>query len=305
MTYENPKLVIETSQFEPGSIRWRSPSNIALVKYWGKHGDQLAKNPSISFTLDAAATDTTTHYKARTKPDDAIQLELYLDGNRRTDFEERTKSYFKRLLPIYPFLSQLEFKIETSNSFPHSAGIASSASGMSALALCLVDLENQIFGGLESGGMDMQKASYLSRLGSGSACRSVYGHAALWGTLGDVAGSHEEYAIPVADLLHKDFQEFHDDILIVSAGEKSVSSRAGHGLMDTNHYADLRYGQAKRRCLEMMHVLEGGDVERFGEILESEALTLHALMMASSPPYLLLEPNTINAIRHVQQWRQE
>ncbi|MEL6394220.1 MAG: diphosphomevalonate decarboxylase, partial [Bacteroidota bacterium] len=128
---------------------------------------------------------------------------------------------------------------------------------------------------------------------------------ALWGTLGDVAGSHEEYAIPVADLLHKDFQEFHDDILIVSAGEKSVSSRAGHGLMDTNHYADLRYGQAKRRCLEMMHVLEGGDVERFGEILESEALTLHALMMASSPPYLLLEPNTINAIRHVQQWRQE
>lgn len=305
MAYENSKLVLDSDRVESGAIRWRSPSNIALVKYWGKHGDQLAKNPSVSFTLDAAATDTTMHYSAKARTDEGISVVLYLDGQRRADFEDRTKAYFKRLLPIYPFLKQLDFKIETSNSFPHSAGIASSASGMSALALCLIDLENRFFGGLESGGFDMQKASYLARLGSGSACRSVFGHAALWGTLGDMDNSHEEYAISIADQLHEDFKGFHNDILIISAGEKSVSSRAGHGLMDTNPYADLRYSQAKRRCSEMMQVLSNGDVERFGEILESEALTLHALMMASSPPYLLLEPNTINAIRRVQQWRSE
>ena len=303
MEYDNPKLVIDSEKVLSGAVRWRSPSNIALVKYWGKYGDQLPKNPSVSFTLDAAATDTTMHYRVKKEGGDQVEIELHLDGERREDFEERTAQFFRRLYPIYPFLRQLAFRIETSNSFPHSAGIASSASGMSALALCLVSLEEKLFEPLASRPDFFHKASYLARLGSGSACRSVYGDAAVWGRLTDLADSSEEYAVSVANQLHAEFQEFHDDILLISRSEKSVSSRAGHGLMDTNPYADIRYGQAKRRCSEMLRVLNTGDLDRFGEVLESEALTLHALMMASSPPYLLIEPNTINAIRAVQQWR--
>ncbi|MEM7572855.1 MAG: diphosphomevalonate decarboxylase [Bacteroidota bacterium] len=305
MQYDNPKFVIDSKQLVSGALRWRSPSNIALVKYWGKYGDQLPKNPSVSFTLDAAATDTTMYYRARSKSEDGAEIELRLDGERRPDFEERTAQYFQRLYPIYPFLRQLSFRIETSNSFPHSAGIASSASGMSALALCLVSLEEKLFEPLSSRAAFFHKASFLARLGSGSACRSVYGNAAVWGRLTDLPDSSEEFAVSVSDQLHDEFKGFHDDILLISRSEKSVSSRAGHGLMDTNPYADVRYGQAKRRCSEMLRVLEVGDLERFGEVLESEALTLHALMMASSPPYLLVEPNTINAIRAVQQWRQD
>ena len=36
---------------ESGTVAWDSPSNIALVKYWGKKPVQLPANASISFTL--------------------------------------------------------------------------------------------------------------------------------------------------------------------------------------------------------------------------------------------------------------
>jgi diphosphomevalonate decarboxylase len=32
-------------------ISYEAPSNIALVKYWGKYGNQLPTNASVSFTL--------------------------------------------------------------------------------------------------------------------------------------------------------------------------------------------------------------------------------------------------------------
>lgn len=306
LDYKNPNLKILSSETAAGSVRWRSPSNIALVKYWGKYGDQLPKNPSVSFTLDSAATDTTLHYVPSTKIGDGkIDVELLLDGVANPVFAKRTAAFFEKLLPIYPFLEQLDFKIETSNSFPHSAGIASSASGMSALACCLVNLEERLFVPILNEKERWKKISYLSRLGSGSACRSVFAEAAVWGKLSELEDSSEEYATPIANLLHKNFKNFHDDILLISTGEKSVSSSAGHGLMDSSPYAEVRYQQAKRHCTEMLTVLRKGDLERFGQILELEALTLHALMMASQPPYLLLEPNTITAIRAVQRWRDE
>ncbi|PHI20570.1 diphosphomevalonate decarboxylase [Lewinellaceae bacterium SD302] len=313
-TYENSSLRLITSEVSSGSLRWRCPSNIALVKYWGKYGNQLPRNPSVSFTLDSAATDTTLHYAVRTgEMTDRAKVELLLDGVQRDDFARRTADYFTKLFPIYPFLRQLEFKIETSNSFPHSAGIASSASGMSALACCLVDMEERLFEPIKDKSERWRKVSYLARLGSGSACRSVYADAAVWGELSGLqslpgsangqTGGSLEYAVPVGERLHQNFKAFHDDILLISSGEKSVSSSAGHGLMDNSPYAEPRYKQAQRNCEEMLTVLSNGDMDRFGSILESEALTLHALMMASQPPYLLMEPNTITAIRAVQQWR--
>lgn len=305
MDYTNSSFLVDTTELSPGAIRWRSPSNIAIVKYWGKHGVQLPQNPSLSFTLSSAATDTTLHYAPQKSKTPGISVELYLDGARRPDFEKRTVAYFESLVPIYPFLRQLDFRIKTSNSFPHSAGIASSASGMSALALCLVSLEERFFAAFAERAAFFKKASYLARLGSGSACRSVYGNAAVWGKTDALAGSSDEVAVPVADGLHARFRGYHDDILLISKAEKSVSSRAGHGLMEGNPYAEARYRQAGQRTTELLSVLRTGDVERFGEVAESEALTLHALMMASQPPYLLLEPNTLTAIRKIQDFRTE
>ena len=304
-TYQDPSLTVISSEVTPGALRWRSPSNIALVKYWGKHGDQLPGNSSVSFTLDGAATDTTLHYAPRSNFGEQLELELLLDGQPQPAFTERTRKYFAHLLPVYPFLKQLAFRIETSNSFPHSAGIASSASGMSALALCLVSLEERLFEPLPDRAAFLRKASYLARLGSGSACRSVYPGAAVWGRVGGLPDSSEGHAVPVGDRLHPVFKTYHDDILLISHAEKAVSSRAGHGLMEQNPYATVRYAQADRRTAEMMEVLKSGDTARFGELVESEALTLHALMMSSHPYYTLIEPNTLQVIAKLQQYRRE
>ena len=304
MTYDRPDLTLITGDVTPGAVRWRSPSNIALVKYWGKYGDQLPRNASVSFTLEGAATDTTLHYSPNTQADGKMKVDLSLEGQPNPAFSERTRTFFERLLPIYPFLKQLSFKVATSNSFPHSAGIASSASGMSALALCLVSLEEQLFQPLATRGDFWRKASYIARLGSGSACRSVYGGAAVWGAVDTVEDSSEEYAVSVREELHPVFQDYHDDILLISKTEKSVSSRAGHGLMEGNPYAEARYAQANRRTSRMMDILRRGEVEDFGQLVESEALTLHALMMSSQPPYLLIQPSTLKVIERIQQFRQ-
>ncbi len=303
MNYHNPALTVLSDEVRPGAVRWRSPSNIALVKYWGKHGDQLPQNSSVSFTLDAAATDTTLHYAVRKTAGEGVEVWLELDGKPQPHFSARTKAYLERLLPVYPFLKQLSLRIETTNSFPHSAGIASSASGMSALALCLVSLEESFFETLPP--LDFfRKASYLARLGSGSACRSLYGGAAVWGRTVGLPDSSDDYALSVSDTLHPTFQNYHDAILLISRAEKSVSSRAGHGLMEHNPYAPARYAQANRRTEEMLGVLRTGKVERFGELLESEALTLHALMMSSHPYYTLIEPNTLQVITALRRYRE-
>lgn len=305
MNYHDPSLTVLSDEVTPAAVRWRSPSNIALVKYWGKHGDQLPGNASVSLTLGAAATDTTLHYTARKDHGEEIDATLLFHGEEKIDFAARIRNYFSRLLPVYPFLKQLSFRMETGNSFPHSAGIASSASGMSALALCLVDLEEKLFGRKLEEVEFFRKASYLARLGSGSACRSVYGGAAVWGKVPGLEDSSEEYALSITDRLHPTFSTFHDDILLISKAEKPISSRAGHALMEQNPYAPARFAQADRRTADMVEILKRGDLENFGQLLESEALTLHSLMMSSHPSYTLIEPNTLHVINKLRWFRRE
>lgn len=304
--YENPRLLLDSSNPpEPGRITWRSPSNLAIIKYWGKHGVQLPRNPSLSLTLSASCTDTALAYAFKEEPDHRIDLEFLFHGEENEPFRVKTLAFLESLAPQFPFLRQLNLTINTGNSFPHSAGIASSASSMSSLALCLCSLEDTLFGTLQDAGEFDRKASYLARLGSGSACRSIFPHAAVWGATPSVAGSSDEYAVPAGDLLHPEFKDFHDDILIVSTREKSVSSRAGHALMEGNPYAEPRYAQAKNRLARLTDALQSGDLETFGKIAEDEALALHALMMCSNPSFMLLEPNTVALIQKIRAYRAE
>jgi diphosphomevalonate decarboxylase len=305
LDYKNPKLIVESSKIKEGSIHWRSPSNIALIKYWGKHGKQLPRNPSISFTLDAAYTDTLLEYEPKKGVDHGIDLSFFFDGQPKPAFGDKVQKFLESITDIFPFLRQLKITIKSNNSFPHSSGIASSASSMSALALCLCSLEDEFFGTLKDDVAFRQKASYVARLGSGSACRSIFEGLGLWGATGEVESSSDLYAVPMIDEVHDVFSTYHDAILIVSQGSKSVSSRAGHALMDGNLYAESRYKQAKQNLHNLLGALQSGDVDVVGQLSESEALTLHALMMSSNPPYILMKPNTITLIEEVRRFRQE
>lgn len=305
MDYKNPTGIIRTETVPKGTIRWKSPSNIALIKYWGKFPVQMPRNPSISFTLDAAYTETTLKYSPRKDDHTGIDLKFYFEGSENQAFSARIEKFLTSLIPIFPFLRQLSLEIHSKNSFPHSSGIASSASSMSALALCLCTLEEQVLDlDLENEEFD-RKASYVARLGSGSACRSIFSEAALWGKLNDFEGSSDEYAVPLGNELHKTFKGFRDWIFLVSSEKKSVSSSKGHELMDSNDFSEARYVQARKKSHVLLDYLRHGKVEEAGKIIEEEALTLHGLMMCSRPGFILMEPETIELIRGIQRYRED
>ena len=284
-----------------GSVAWRSPSNIALIKYWGKRPVQITQNASISFTLTNSHTDTRVKYE-QLDSGDGPEVVFFFEGKKETSFATRIIKYLQSIKGHLPFLNHVKLTIESSNSFPHSSGIASSASSMSALALCLCEIEQRIEGIEGKSESLWKKASFLARLGSGSACRSVFPGMAAWGTTNHIAGSTNDRAIQVKGC-DPIFYEFHDDVLIVSEEKKSVSSSAGHALMDTNPFAQVRYQQADQNMEMLLAAMKEGNLELFGQIVEDEALTLHALMMCSNPSYLLMKPGTLTAINQIREFR--
>jgi diphosphomevalonate decarboxylase len=294
-----PKQYSKT--LDKGSVSWQSPSNIALVKYWGKYGEQIPKNASISFTLSNCHTKTTLFFDK--KSTDGFDFEIYLDGKREQDFEPKILKFFERVLIYLPFLKDYTFKIETTNSFPHSSGIASSASGMSAIALCLMSIENTLTEEEIPTAYFNQKASFLARLGSGSACRSVEGDLIIWGEHPNIENSSNLFGIRYPYDIHDTFKNYQDTILLVDKGEKQVSSTLGHNLMHNNPFAEQRFQQANENLSKLIPILKIGDLSAFIEIVESEALSLHAMMLTSTPYFILMKPNTLEIINRIWAFR--
>lgn len=284
---------------EKCKITWRCPSNIAIVKYWGKKGNQLPCNTSVSMTLSKSYSETEVElFEKKTK--ETIELDYFFEGEKQRQFEERIKNYLIKQYDSLPVLKNHSICIHSSNSFPHSAGIASSASAFGSLALALLDASKN-----DPASKDFQKkASTLARLGSGSACRSAFAGFVVWGKNKLIAGSSDQFAIPVKQV-HKNFSKMRDAILIIDEHPKSISSSVGHELMNGHPYANARFKQANERSMELIEVLASGDYESFIEISESEALTLHAMMMTSKDPYILLKPGTLAAIEKIKSFRKK
>ncbi|MEE4175918.1 MAG: hypothetical protein V2I46_00265 [Bacteroides sp.] len=296
------KKIIEHPQ---GEVSWESPANIALVKYWGKFTGQLPMNPSLSFTLRESVVRITMKYSL-TDDAPAGLRSFRLNGEPNPKFQDRIGKYLAAMQAHYPFLEQAVIDIESQSTFPHSAGIASSAAAFSALALALGQIEVELAGYHNPDeSAFLNKASFAARLGSGSACRSVYGGFTEWGRSAHLPGSNDDFAIKIPDAdIHPDFRNLHDTILIVDDSEKKVSSSAGHGLMDGHDFRESRIVQAEKNLGDLLAVLKNGDQERFAAIVENEALTLHGLMMSSRPGYILMKPGTIALIDKIRDFRE-
>ncbi len=288
---------------DQGSVTWRAPSNIALVKYWGKKPDQIPANPSISFTLDACATTTTLRYQKLEEIGADFEVEVLLDGETKPSFRPKILQFFQRIEAYIPFLKAYKLTVETHNSFPHSSGIASSASGMSALALCLMSMEQEMVS--HDVAFFKQKASFLARLGSGSAARSIEGDLVVWGKHQQVAGSSDLFGVKYEGEVHPVFQNFHDTILLVDKGEKQVSSTVGHELMHGHPFGTQRFAQAHENIDKLIAIFAQGDLNGFINVVESEALTLHAMMMSSQPYFILMRPNTLSIIQKIWEFRKQ
>ncbi|MBF0693856.1 MAG: diphosphomevalonate decarboxylase [Flavobacterium sp.] len=283
-----------------GAFTWSAPSNIALVKYWGKHGQQLPANPSISFTLNNCKTITSVAFESRSQ--DKFSFDLFFEGSPKEDFKPKIQKFLDNASPYIPFINQLHLTIDTQNTFPHSSGIASSASGMAALAMNLMSIE-KLLNPEMADEYFFQKASFLARIGSGSACRSIDGKMVVWGKHQGISESSDLYGVTFDGKVHEIFENFQDTILLVDKGEKQVSSSLGHGLMNGHPFAEQRFSQAHANLSELKSVFESGDLQKFIEIVESEALTLHSMMMTSKPYFILMKPNTLEIINKIWNFR--
>lgn len=256
----------------------------------------MPANASISFTLSNCYTQTSLEIQ------EGEGVEVFLDGQRETGFEPKISQFRERISEQFDFITQGKWIVQTTNSFPHSSGIASSASGLSALSLCLCDLA--VAKGLLTEEKREQKASELARLGSGSASRSVYGPLAVWGEHPDFPKSSDQYAIAYQQI-HENFKDYRDVILLVHRGQKAVSSTLGHGLIEGHPFAQARFEMAQQNMAKMKDILKSGNLPAFVDIVEQEALTLHALMLSSNPSFVLMKAGTLDIIEAIRTKREE
>lgn len=272
-------------------LRTEAPSNIALVKYWGKKGTQHPLNPSLSMTLKNAKTEMSLQFKKR--EDNHSIVDVIFEGASNHDFRASLEKRFSRVENEYPGLKDFSFFVETKNTFPHSSGIASSASSMASFALAIAKfLESHL------NYNEQNLASKIARLLSGSACRSIYGGFVSWGE------QSNDYASEIKNI-HPEMKNLKDAIIIVSRDVKDVSSSSGHSFMENHPFREGRIVQAKRNFGNLCLALNTNDFETFCQIVEEEALTLHALMLTSNPPFCLLKPKTLEVIEKIKKFKNE
>lgn len=283
-----------------GKVSYSSPSNIAIIKYWGKEpGDQIPMNPSVSMTLDKCRSFTTVEYEIKKGIDPTI--EVWFEGVRAIEVEAKLQRWFTKISYFFSWLRFASLKVETHNNFPHSAGIASSASGMSTMAVCLAEIDSLMNNGLKPG-LDVQ--SNIARLGSGSASRSLMGPWVVWGKTDLYPGSTNDHAV-LMEGVHSDFSMLHDTIIVVDKQPKSISSRDGHTLMELHPWRQGRISQVQQNMQLLLEALKNGDWRSFQKVTENEALSLHALMFASEGGMILWKGNTLEWIHYLRSEREK
>ena len=282
--------------------QWSSPSNIALIKYWGKYPVQIPANPSISFTLSKSLS--TLSIIAEPKDNKEIYVDFYFENELNEKFKSKIVKFLSTQVERFPWILDFHLIMHSVNTFPHSSGIASSASSMSALCLAMLSIDQKITGHSALLEDFLKEASDLSRQASGSAARSIYPMLATWGEIDNIADSSNLFAQAVdPNNVAPIFHNFCDSIIIVDAGEKSVSSRAGHALMDNHPFKEERYKRARFNLARLMQAMRMGDLDIFIEVVEEEALMLHSMMMTSTPSYILLKPDSLMLIEKIKEFR--
>ncbi len=262
-------------------------ANIAIVKYWGARNlaQRLPTNDSISLTLDTATTTTTVRFEADLKEDVVM-----LQGKEASESARaRVIAHLDRMRTLADI--SLRAHVESSNTFPIGAGVASSASGFAALSAA-----GKAALGLK---LSQRGMSTLARLGSGSACRSMVGGWVHW-----VQGTcHEDsYAKQIAPPEHWDVR---DVIAIVTDQEKPVSSTEGHRRALTSPMFPARLARVKSIVPRVRDAIHGRDFRTLGTQAEAEALSMHAVMLTSAPPLLYWLPATVELMQAVWAWRAE
>jgi len=270
-----------------------SPANIAFVKYWGRRDDSLILplNPSVSMNMSGCSTTTSCEWgewetdsiKFKYSGKDLVEVE----GIAR----EKALKVIERIRVRLG--TKLRVKIESENNFPEATGIASSASGFSALTKALYESFGEQ--------LSEKQMSIETRLsGSGSACRSIPDGFVVWEKGEQIDGS-DSYAYSIAPESHWDLR---DIVCVVDIGNKKVSSGEGH-IRANNEYMKARLVGIEQRVAETVSAIKEKDLEKLGKVTEIEALSLHTVCMMSEPPIFYWNGATFKVMEAIRELREQ
>lgn len=263
----------------------RAHTNIALIKYWGKSNAKLRLPlmSSLSMTLDAFYTDTSI------KVSDADNA-FYLNNEKQNSAQsKRVFSYLETLQKEFGYNDKLIVK--SVNHVPTSAGLASSSSAFAALAAAFCQFYNIK--------VSKKELSRLARMGSGSACRSVFGGFAVW-----QKGSSDEtsYAYPLDEHPQMDL---HLLAVELNTKQKKISSTTGMKQAQSSPFFSPWINRNELELNQMIQAIKNNDFTSLGKLAELNANEMHAINLTAQPEFTYFEPNTILAIKLVEQLRSE
>ena len=261
-----------------------APANIALIKYWGKRNSELNLPVTSSLSLSLSVG---THTTITCADQDTCSLN---DQVLSPD-----DSFTKRLLSFCDLFREPDtfFHINTKNEIPTAAGFASSSSGFAALTLAL----NNLY----AWQLDARTLSILARLGSGSACRSVFSGFVEWH-----AGSQDNGLDSYSEPLATQWQELQLGLVLISDKQKPIDSRSA--MQNTVQTSTLYHSWPEKVAHDLRllrKAIDDQDFHSLGQTAESNALAMHATMMASVPPILYWHPETVCIMHKIWKLRQD
>jgi diphosphomevalonate decarboxylase len=254
-----------------------APSNIACIKYWGKRdvGANTPINSSVSVTMnqdDLKAITTVTASSLFEKD------RLFLNGaEENLTNNKRVAAVLREIRARAPEnLRHLRVTVVSRNTFPTAAGLASSAAGYACLVSTLAD----VFQVKESYKGEL---STIARMGSGSACRSLYGGFVRWSMGSKIDGS-DSLAIQVATESH--WPELK--LLIAVVSEKKKDTGSTDGMVRSVQTSELLKHRALTVVPARLPLLEAAylrkDFETFAKLTMQDSNQFHACCLDTYPP---------------------
>lgn len=263
-----------------------APSNIAFSKYWGKKDEilRLPENGSISMCLSNLLTTTTVEFSAKYNKDLVV-----INGEVEEGEESRIIQHLDRVRKIGGITNKA--KVVSKNNFPTGTGLSSSASGFAALSLAAT----------KAAGLDLTKKelSILARQGSGSACRSIPDGFVEW-----LDGDTSETSF-AKTIFPADYFKIADVVAVVNEGKKEVRTTVGMGKASSSPFQHLRVSKMAEKNNKLKKLIRDKNFPEFGELVEQEALELHAIMLTQTPSLIYWQPGTVRVMRLVRTWRKE
>ncbi len=291
-------------------MKWEASSfsNLALIKYMGKRefkkedmdSKNIPLNSSLSYSLNHFITKVTIQkcesFEDEWRPynlnpfvfDSYFVYEKNFSENSKkkcyrssqditfdTDLSSENQKKFLDFFQVLKrkFFFTGSYSISSVNNFPLSSGAASSASSFSALTLAAYKLAKNVSSRkdyIES--LTTKDLSAISRIGSGSSCRSFFSPWAYW--KGEFA---TKYECSFGNLLHQ--------LIVIDRGVKEVSSRQAHARVLESLYFEGRVERAENRLNQLMVALKAKNWKKCFEISWDEFMDMHSLFETSNPPF--------------------